>query len=424
MLVYFGVSNFRCFKDKAILDMRKTATKGFSYNYHDDLLKSAVLYGANASGKSAFLSAIRALDFLVTHSADFKPNKEIPFYKPFLLDLDYQQQPVAFEIAFISRHVKYLYSLKFSATQIELEELYCYKGNAKALLFSRQANTPIKFGDYYKGAQKVIEKMLLPNQLFLSKAALNNVESLMDAYHFFGDVLQAVPVMNDETADSLKDFYAGRLAHDKDDGAFTKRFNALIAALDTGIEEVSVEEMDWGKVDFPEAMPDRVLGHIKEKFRYDIRTAHSLYQAGKRVGTHNFALKEESTGTKSLFALAGIIIEALDNAAVLVIDELEKNMHPMITKFLIQLFHNPTLNKRNAQLLFATHDISQLSSEVFRRDQVWFTEKDDLGASTLFRGSDMEGVRINTPLDKWYIAGRFGATPLINDAEFLIAMEE
>lgn len=96
----------------------------------------------------------------------------------------------------------------------------------------------------------------------------------------------------------------------------------------------------------------------------------------------------------------------------------------MITKFLIQIFHNPLLNKHNARLIFATHHVSQLNSEVFRRDQVWFTEKNEYGESILFRCSDMEGVRLNTPLDKWYITGWFGATPIINDVELLIAMRD
>lgn len=423
MLVYFAVSNFRSFKDKAVLDMRRTSAKGFSENYHGELLRSSVLYGSNASGKSGFLQAIRALDYLVNNSANFKPNKEIPTYEPFLLDIGYQHSPVEFEIEFVSLGVKYLYKLRFSVNQIEFEELFFYKGNSKALLYLRQANSEIKFGDYYKGPKKAIEKMLLPNQLFLSKAALNNVEALAGAYHFFDEVLQAMPFLDSDTEDDLKRFYARRLAEDEE-GTFTNRFNALICALDTGIEKVSVEEMDWRGFEFPSAMPEEFLGHIQEKYKYDIKTSHGLFDSGKRVGSHTFEVKDESTGTKNLFALGGVIIEALEDGSVLVIDELEKNMHPIITKFLIQIFHNPVLNKHNAQLIFATHDVSQLSSEIFRRDQVWFTEKNEYGASDLFRCSDMEGVRLNTPLDKWYVSGRFGATPIINDVDFLIAMQD
>jgi hypothetical protein len=422
MLVYFAVSNFRSFKERAILDMRRTSAKGSPENYQGDLLRSSVLFGANASGKSGFLRAIRALDYLVNHSANFKPNKDIPVYEPFMLDVGYQQKPVEFEAEFVSLEVKYLYKVKFTATKIVYEELFFYKGNSKALLYLREADSDIKFGDYYKGAKKTIEKMLLPNQLFLSKAALNNVDALTGAYDFFDQILQTVPFMDSDTEDDLKRFYARRLAEDEE-GTFTKRFNALICALDTGIEKVSVEEMDWKRFDFPSAVPEEVRGRIQEKFRYDIKTSHGLFDSGRRVGSHTFEVKDESTGTKNLFALGGIIIEALEDGSVLIIDELEKNLHPMITRFLIQIFHNPVFNKYNAQLIFATHDVSQLSSEVFRRDQVWFTEKNEYGESILFRCSDMEGVRLNTPLDKWYITGRFGATPVIRDERFLVEMQ-
>lgn len=423
MLVYFSVSNFRSFKDKATLDMRKTSAKGFPENYKGELLRTSVLYGSNASGKSGFLRAMRALDYLVMQSADFKPQKEIPTYEPFLLDVNSRQKPVEFEVEFINDDIKYLYKVRFSQYQIEFEELSFYKGNAKALLFSRAGDADIKFGDYYKGAKKVIEKLLLPNQLFLSKAAVNNVEALMGAYNFFDEQLYTLPVMDNEREEDLKSFYARRLAEDTD-GTFAKRFNALICALDTGIEEVNVEEVDWTNIEFPSAVPEELRGQIQERFRYDIRTTHGLFENGERIGKHAFEVKDESTGTKNLFALGGIIIEALEYGQVLVVDELERNLHPMVTKFLIQIFHNPILNSHNAQLIFATHDVSQLSSEVFRRDQVWFSEKNEIGASELFRCSDLEGVRLNTPLDKWYMTGRFGATPIINDVDFLLAMQD
>ncbi|WP_199142117.1 AAA family ATPase, partial [Pedobacter sp. ASV12] len=161
------------------------------------------------------------------------------------------------------------------------------------------------------------------------------------------------------------------------------------------------------------------MGRIQDRFKYDIKTSHPLYENGKEVGEYTFEVAQESTGTKNLFALGGLIIDALEEGRTLVVDELEKNLHPNITRFLIQLFHHPELNKKNAQLIFATHDITQLSNDTFRRDQVWFTEKNERGESILFRCSDLEGVRLNTPLDKWYASGRFGATPIIDDVEFM-----
>lgn len=425
MLINFAVTNFRSIKDRAVLDLSKTSAKGLANNYHSKfkILNTTVLYGANASGKSGFLKAMRMLDFLVCNSSDFKPNKPISAYEPFALDEKSQKEAVVLEIAFIIKGVRYDYKVAYSKLAIEEEELYFYRGNSKALLFSRIQNKEIKFGDYYKGAKKTIEKLLLPNQLFLSKAAANNVEQIMAAYSFFDAKLLIHSSIDSAEADNLKRFYAKRLAEDVE-GTFTKRFNTLICALDTGISGVRVEENDWKTNELLANAPENVREYFIEQYKYDIKTSHTLYRDGKAVGFHSFDVQEESTGTGNLFGLGGLIIDALEFGRVLIIDELEKNLHPNITRFLIQLFHHPELNKKNAQLIFATHDITQLSNDTFRRDQVWFTEKNERGESILFRCSDLEGVRLNTPLDKWYASGRFGATPIIDDVEFILAMQD
>ena len=136
-----------------------------------------------------------------------------------------------------------------------------------------------------------------------------------------------------------------------------------------------------------------------------------------------FDIEDESAGTQSLLFMAGLILDALDEGSVIIVDEFEKNLHPGITQYLIKLFQNPITNPNHAQLLFATHDITQLNNQVFRRDQVWFTEKDEKGITTIFRCSEIKGLRLNTPIDKWYSSGRLGATPIINDLDFLLSMQ-
>src|SRR5690606_4299426 len=139
----------------------------------------------------------------------------------------------------------------------------------------------------------------------------------------------------------------------------------------------------------------------QEDYRYDIKTKHPLFDGEENIGFEKYDVDDESTGTKGLFVIGGIILDALETGRVLVVDEFEKNLHPSITQFLTKLFHNPLTNPLNAQLVFATHDISQLSNDNFRRDQVWFTEKNEYGATSLIRCSDIQGIRLNTPLDKW-----------------------
>lgn len=230
------------------------------------------------------------------------------------------------------------------------------------------------------------------------------------------------PFMEDYHESSYARLYARRLAEDRG-SVFSKRFNALICAVDTGITSVSAEEVDWSEFKFPGSLSEEVKKRFQEDYKYDIKTKHTVYEGITNVGDVEFDVQEESAGTKSLFVIGGIIIEALETGSVLIVDEFEKSLHPIITQFLIQLFHNPLVNKRNAQLIFATHDVTQLSNDNFRRDQIWFTEKNEFGATNLFRCSDITGLRLGTPLDKWYATGRLGATPIINDVDFLIEMQ-
>lgn len=428
MLISFAVTNFRSIRERVELSLLKTGLTGLVSNYFNapikkKLLKSAVIYGPNASGKSSFLMAFKALEYLVGRSASLKPDEHIGPFEPHKLENSYGNKPVSFEISFIAQdNFQYEYSVSFGLNEIKKEELYYYPSNTRTLLYTRILGREMKFGDYYRGAKKTLEKLLLPNQLFLSKAAENNVEVLLPAYRFFNKGLMVYPLMEVYHENSLARLYAKRLAEDKESN-FSKRFNALICALDTGISSVAVEEVDWESYNFPGNISEELKKKVKEDYKYDIKTQHPLFEGKENIGFQKFNVDDESAGTKSLFVIGGIILEALETGSVLVVDEFEKNLHPSITQFLIKLFHNTLINPLNAQLIFATHDITQLSNDNFRRDQVWFTEKNEFGASALYRCSDIPGIRLGTPLDKWYVTGRFGATPIINDVDFLIKMQ-
>ena len=426
MLVSFAVTNFRSIRERVKLDLNKSALKGLSQNYFKSagkkqLLKSAVIYGANASGKSGMLGALHALEFLVKASSGFKPDRKINPYEPHMLEKSWATNPVVFEIEFAVGKYSYEFKVAFSEKKIEEEELYFSPNGTRTLLYSRIAGSEVKFGDAYRGPKKNLEKLLLPNQLLLSKAAENNVDVLLAPYRFFSEMLMVYPFIGDYQEQDLTRLYAQRLA--EGDSVFSRRFNALICALDTGISSVSAEAVNWEKMEFPGNIPDEIQERVREKYKYDIKTRHVLYDGIRNEGFEKFDVDQESQGTKSLFVIGGIILDALETGRALIVDEFEKNLHPNITKYLINLFHNELTNSKNAQLVFATHDITQLSNENFRRDQVWFTEKNEFGATLLYRCADIQGIRLNTPLDKWYQSGRFGATPIIDDVDFLISMQ-
>ena len=428
MIYKFALSNFRSIKEHIELDFAATALKGHPANYFSGvdkkkLLKSTVIYGPNASGKSGLLLAFKALEYLILHSGNLKPGDKIGPYEPHRLDSNSVKAPVSFTIEFASAHTKYEFSVSFLEKTVEKEELYFYPNGVRSLLYSRHRHKEIKFGEAYRGGKKTIEKLTLDNQLFISKAAENNAESILEAYRFFKDNLMIFSFLQAYDESELNRLYAKRLAEDKA-GRFKSLFNKLICALDTGISKVEAEEVNWKNFKFPDSMPEEVRKTFQEDFKYDIKTFHPLYVDGQKISEVPFDVSDESAGTQSLFALAGIVLDALEDGSTLIIDEFEKNLHPNLTHYLIRLFHNPTTNKRNAQLIFSTHDITQLSAETFRRDQVWFSEKNEFGSTKLFRCSEIKGLRLGTPLDKWYLSGRLGATPLIDDSEFLMEMIE
>lgn len=426
MLVSFAVTNFRSIRERVQIDMIKTGQSGMASNYFKcgkkQLLRSAVIYGPNASGKSTLLRAIKAVEYLVLRSSSYKPDDLIEPYEPHMLDKSCITAPVIFEMSFVVNKQQYDYVISFTANRVEGEELHYYPGSAKSLLYSRGAEKEIKFGDYYKGLKKMIEKLVAPNQLFLSKAAENNVDTLKTVYRFFSKGLTAFPTIEEYFENNLSRLYAKRLAEDVD-SKFSKRFNRLICALDTGITSVSAKEIEWKDGMLPGTLPEEIKKKIREDWKYEISTQHGVFEEGKLVDTVSFDIGDESTGTKSLFVIGGIILEALEHGQVLVVDEFEKNLHPNITHYLTRLFHSPLVNKKNAQLIFATHDVTLLSNDNFRRDQIWFTQKDEHGSTSFTRCSDIPGLRLNTPLDKWYGSGRLGATPIINDIDFITEME-
>ena len=152
----------------------------------------------------------------------------------------------------------------------------------------------------------------------------------------------------------------------------------------------------------------------------EVRTNRKMYDNEEEVGTTTFDLSDESEGTQRLYGLGGMILSLMDQGYTVLIDELNNSFHPLITEMLIKLFQDPNTNPENAQLIFTTHDTSILKPELFRRDQIWFTEKDKYGATSLYSLSefDYDKVRPNVPFDKWYLSGRFGALPLIKDFNF------
>jgi uncharacterized protein len=424
MIIEFAVTNFRSIKDRQVMDFRTNGQIGIKHlsehialpedrSYGDSLVKTTAIYGANASGKSNFLKALNALELMVINSDSFKLDKPILTYEPFKLDKVSLNAPTVFEIDFIAKDKKrYRYALHFNKTAILKEKLDVYELDKKATfptsIFNRMEGKPVEW-------KEATNFSLLPNQLFLSKAGTNDVPLIREAYRFFSTYLfygAAQTASFDETMIKISEMLlSDKTGNDK----LKKTIISIIQAADTGITNVFTHDLDASRLSLPEEMSEEEKSRILDRFKKRIKTVHALYENGLEIGTTTFDLSEESTGTMKLVGLAGIVAEALEDGSVIIMDELDKNLHPLLTRMIIGLFHNPEFNQKNAQLILSTHDVSLIDLTLFRRDQIMLVDKDVSGKSSVKRLSDFTGISRVKPLDKWYLAGMFNAVPAIND---------
>lgn len=423
MLIDISVSNFRSIKDKQTLSLipassvKELEENLFHVNKATSLLRSAVVYGRNASGKSNFLKAFYALGYLVNKSSEFKIEKEIAPYEPFKLEENNLTKPVEIEINFFGKdNIRYHYFVSYDEKEIISEKLSFYPKKQSAKLFHREKGKSIDFGDALTGKKKDIESLTLPNQLFLSKAGMEKNDQLSVPYLFFAENM-FTSIFHDTIYDDvlIRHFSEKYMKHSSP--SFKENINKLLFAADTGILGVDVKELSEDTFILPESIGEEEKKKIVEKYKYQVHTRHKFFKNGKEKGETLFRLKEESTGTIKLIALGGLIIDALENGEVLIVDELDKSLHPHLTRALIKIFNNPKTNPKNAQLIVATHDATLLTASLFRRDQIWIVDKEYEGSTTLTCISDMQGVRANVPFEKWYLSGKFGGTPVINEYE-------
>jgi AAA15 family ATPase/GTPase len=408
MLIEFSVSNYRSIKAEQTLSLIAENSKNKEENTFEvtlangskiRLLHSAIIYGANASGKSNVLKAFDAMRKMVIESRRLDIIEPIKEYDPFKFDTISPQNPTFFSLTFIQDHIKYRYEFSFNRREIISEKLIFYPKGQPATLFERiKSSSNIQDDIIFKTGlkNKPIEKVVIKNQLYLSQFGGKPHEQITNIFLYFGQTTSSNSNMG------LTRMIAKKILNAENQG-FRLRLSRLIKIADTKIESIFVEENN----NYGPTTLEATSKHIV----YD--------ELGKAVGEEQLSLQEESVGTNVLFGLGGLILTCLENGGIIFYDELDNSLHPKLTKFLIRLFQNPTTNKSNAQLVFASHEVTLLDKEVFRRDQIWFTEKNKYGVTELYSAKDVEGVREDTAFDKWYLSGKFGGEPRIKEVEFI-----
>jgi hypothetical protein len=429
MLIEMTFENFRSFKERQTFSMLpinkfKELKSNIAQIEGNDLLRSAVIYGKNASGKSNILLAFKAISFMVSRSFEFKRERPIPIYEPFLMDSSSANANVFFEVLFFGKNkVKYKYSIEFSKTIVHRETLYHYPKGQPALIFERILND-IKEGDPVKGELQAINKRLYENQLLLSKASIENIDAINEPFLFFQKYLFAFTINStcDACDKMMIDIHAANL-YKKEKPHLLDAVNKLIRESDTGIKEIYIKENKEEDFKFPESISEERRKQIVESNKYQVFAKHMLFDKGTAIGETQLDIEDESAGTTKIFAVGGLILDALSDGSVFLIDELDRSLHPHLSKIIVQLFNNPETNPKNAQLIFTSHNTSLLSNDLFRRDQIWFTEKDDKGCSTFYTLGDLKGVRKDVPYEKYYHNGLFGGIPNLNLYNFFSELQ-
>lgn len=395
MLLQFSIENFKSFKDKAILSLEASSDKELQdhvfCNGKDRYLKSAVLFGANAAGKSNLLEALTTAITLVRQSNLRQYGAPLVQIVPFRFDESCAGKPSSFEFVFFTNGKKYIYGFSATRKKIIEEYLFVYNSSKASVVFER-TNT-----NDYRFTSLTIKKRLFPlvernaeNKLFLATAW--NAEDMRDAYLWFDQMINTYSCDHEQLFNKTIGMY------EQDDPSLHHFACQMFKETDTQI-------IDYEILTKPTVMHG-----------CQIETLHRI-EKDEEERIYRLPLEKESKGVQWLFAFAPVLKKAFETGGVVCIDDFGVGLHPLLVEYLVSLFHNPSVNKANAQLIVSTHAMILLSPEVLRRDQIYFVEKDYQNEESELFSLDDFSKRKGEDYQRSYLLGRFGAIPFIIDAE-------
>jgi uncharacterized protein len=422
MLVQFSVGNFRSFKELVTLSMVAAPIKEhienntFKVSEKLSLLKNAVIYGANASGKSNLLYALHFMRlFIVNSSKESQANESINVSK-FKLNIENEKKPAVFEIIFIHKGIRYRYGFAVTEDCVVQEWLFYVPNKQEVKVFTRDKQK-FNLSYHFKTEESLVkEGRIRKNALFLSVSAQFNgviAAKIMEWFLNFNCISSLDNDLYKNVTFSLSQ---------KDEGK--KAILNFLKMADMGIEDFNVIKTKMERKD----LPSKLVSSLPEKgdfVRVDIKTKHKKYnEKGEVIDLVDFDMvKDQSHGTQKFFDLSGSIIDTLFEGKILFLDELDSRLHPFLIKAICELFNSKKLNKQNAQLIFVSHNTNVLDKDLLRRDQIWFVEKNKFGASELFSlvefkdSEDGKKVRNDASYEKSYLKGIYSAVPCVKDFE-------
>jgi uncharacterized protein len=422
MLLNFTIGNFRSFSNRKTLSMEPAAITDFPQNLVQKskykYLSSAVIYGANASGKSNLLRAMGFMKRIVVGNFDRPSVSEIP-YDPFLLDTEHPDAPTFYEVVFFTENVKYRYGFEANKNTIQSEWLFETKSQAEKPLFLRVPEGIEVMSRFTEG--KNLEEKTRDNALFLSVVDQFNGKTAAAIMKWFKNfnIISGIP------HDNYRTITFSMLDNPQLNTVLTDYFSQI----DLGFDKISIEKKEFKPEELPSDLPEelfkQMVADLEGKTMFSLRTIHKVFNDNQTaVKEIEFdARRQESSGANKIIDLSGPIFDTLNEGGILVVDELDAKLHPLLTLSIVRLFQNPTINQQGAQLIFATHDTNLLSICNLRRDQIYFVEKDRFGASELYSlvEYNKEGkIRKDRSFEKDYINGRYGAIPYFGNFNSLL----
>lgn len=430
MILEFSISNYRSICKKQSFSMIASSARSKSENTFDidlsngssvKLLKAVGIYGANASGKSNIIRALFEIRRFIVDSNEITIDKPIPAYNPFLFNTNSSNEPTEFEIIFITKDKnKYQYRIAFNKDEI-VEESLCHFPNKKSQEIFKRGNEKkeedenihiIKLGKNFNYKKYEIYKKI-PLLSIFGKAE-NYHTNISPATTYFNE-LEIWNVTESNWVRRLSDYIKEELQK-TENKHLIKQIEKLISEADTQIQSLIVDSNIQIKEIETSTVDDKKSINSLKKIEV-LYGEHNVYKNQKVVSTHALPFINESFGTNKLFALGGLIVKTLNKGGVVIFDELDSSLHPFLVSLLIRFFQDN--HPFNAQLIFTTHETFLLNKE-FRSDQIWFTQKNTYGETELFSAQDFEGVREDIPFEKWYLGGKFGAIPYVNNLKEII----
>ena len=399
MLIRFSFKNFKSFKDENCLDMEATSLKEHEYNIakidNGEYLKVSAIYGANASGKTNVLQAFDYMKKRILVSDDSKKNSPIDEENVYSFMIN--NDPIALEVEILAKNNKiYKYGFELVKDNIISEWLYEKRVNKFYSIFERENNNIKMMKDNKLSKLANIDERTLFLNIY-SKIDKDN-EDFNNVYDWFVNSTY-LDLGNPDFEGIIDKRVSLKILTDEN---YKKELLKFIKTFDAGIEDINT-------------IPDSVEAVKNNNGIVNIKVTHK----GENGEEKTFPFYLESNGTRKMFYLFDFFIDVLKNGMVLFVDELDVKLHPLLTRYIINLFHNSDTNKGNGQLIYSTHDTVNLNKDTFRRDEIWFAEKDKDGISTIYSLADYKindvKVRNDATYNKDYLSGRYGAIPILEN---------